>query len=325
LEPFIIGEIMKLQNFEIKNQKIKEEFLKLKIESPSIFKRRLNLSWSNWIFGLEKLEDTAKRLNQNNIEFIELNGNRHGEDIGYKASETKKILSDYGIRTAGICGIFSTDNDFSSNRGVIRQNAIDYIKRNTDLGEELGADYFLIVPSAVGRSQKIDDREFERAVMTLRRVADVFTAAGIKGAVEPIRSSEVSLCHTVQDALDIIEALNHPGIQHINGDIYHMHTEEMHIGEAILKCGKRLVNLHVADSNRCALGEGSIDIDTVIMALYILGYNREDCYVTPEPLGPGGDSYIALFGLQEKKVLDELVRQTVSYFREREEILVSSI
>jgi hypothetical protein len=32
-----------------------------------------------------------------------------------------------------------------------------------------------------------------------------------------------------------------------------------------------------------------------------------------------------LFGLQEKEVLDELVRQTASYFREREEVLVSSI
>ena len=316
---------MKLQNFEIKNQKIKEEFLKLKTESPGRFKRRLNLSWSNWIFGLENLEDTAKRLQRNAIEFIELNGNRHGEDIGYKSSEVKKILSDYGIRTAGICGIFSPDNDFSSNRGVIRQNAIDYIKRNTELGEELGADYFLIVPSAVGRSQKIDDKEFERAVIALQRVSNVFTATNIKGAIEPIRSTEVSLCHTVQDALDIIEAIDHPGIQHINGDIYHMHTEETHIGEAVLKCGKRLVNLHVADSNRCALGEGSIDLDTVIMALYILGYNREGCYVTPEPLGPGGDSYVALFGLQDKEVLDELVRQTESYFREREEVLVSSL
>ncbi len=316
---------MKLQNFEIKSQKIKEEFLKLKNEAPARFKKRLNLSWSNWIFGLESLEDTANRLQRNKIEFIELNGNRQGNDIGYKASETKKILSEHGIKTAGICGIFSPDNDFSSNRGVITQNAIDYVKRNTELGRELGADYFLLVPSAVGRSQKIDDREFERAVIALRRVADIFTDTNIKGAIEPIRSSEVSLCHTVQDALDIIKAIEHPGIQHINGDIYHMHTEESHIGEAILKCSNRLVNLHIADSNRRALGEGSIDIDIVIMALYILGYNRNGCYVTPEPLGPGGDSYVALFGLQEKEVLDELVRQTASYFREREEVLVSSI
>jgi sugar phosphate isomerase/epimerase len=316
---------MKLQNFEIKSQKIKEEFLKLKNEAPARFKKRLNLSWSNWIFGLESIEDTAIRLQRNKIEFIELNGNRQGNDIGYKASETKKILSGHGIKTAGICGIFSPDNDFSSNRGVITQNAIDYVKRNTELGRELGADYFLLVPSAVGRSQKIDDREFERAVIALRRVADIFTDTNIKGAIEPIRSSEVSLCHTVQDALDIIKAIDHPGIQHINGDIYHMHTEEAHIGEAILKCSNRIVNLHFADSNRRALGEESIDIDTVIMALYILGYNRNGCYVTPEPLGPGGDSYVALFGLQEKEVLDELVRQTVSYFREREEVLVSSI
>ncbi len=314
---------MELQNFDKKNQKIKEQFLKLKSKFPEKLKKPLNLSWSNWGFGLEKLADSAVRLKGNGISFIELHGNRYGEDMGYSSGEVKKIMSDNGIKVAGICGIFSPDNDLSSNRGIIRQNAIDYIRRNLDLGHDLGVTYMLIVPGAVGRTEKIDDSEFQRSAETLRRVADEFTSANIKAAVEPIRSAEVSFCHTVADAMAYISAVDHPGVRHINGDVYHMQSEESHIGEAVLSCGERLINLHVADSNRCALGEGSLDVDTLIMALYVIGCNRDGCYVTPEPLGPGGDPYPAMFGIPDKYELDKMVARTSSCFRDREEAVLS--
>ena len=41
---------------------------------------------------------------------------------------------------------------------------------------------------------------------------------------------------------------------------------------------------------------GSMDLDTIIRALYLIGYNTEGRYVTPEPLGPGGDPYPAMNG-----------------------------
>mgnify|MGYP001082969602 CR=1 FL=1 len=52
-----------------------------------------------------------------------------------------------------------------------------------------------------------------------------------------------------------------------------------------------LVNLHMADSNRCDLGKGSLDVDTIIMVLYLIGCNQEGTFVTPEPLGSGGDPF----------------------------------
>ena len=50
------------QNFEEKNEKISERFDLLKRTQPDRLKRRLNLSWSNWGFGLEPLADSAGRL-----------------------------------------------------------------------------------------------------------------------------------------------------------------------------------------------------------------------------------------------------------------------
>jgi len=313
---------MQKQNFEIKNEKIRNAFLELKQKHPEKLQRRLNLSWSNWGFGMESLADSASRLQQAGIEYIELHGNHYGPNLGYKTDETLKILRDHTIKVAGICGMFSADNDLSSNRAMQRQAAIEYIQRELEFAEAVGAIYMLVVPGAVGRPGPYDDMEFERSVETLKLVVDLFTKHSVKAAVEPIRSAEVSFVHTVADAKRYIQAVNHPGVTHINGDVYHMQSEEVHIGEALLEAGEMLVNLHMADSNRCALGEGSLDVDTIIMALYLIGYNQEGRFVTPEPLGPGGDPYPAMYGKPNKELLDNLVQQTAKYFREREKTLL---
>lgn len=313
---------MNMQRYEQKNQKIKEAFLDLKKKNPEKLKYRLNFSWSNWGFGMEPLEESAGRLQKAGIRYIELHGNHYGPDLGYKVKDTLNVLGSYDIRVAGVCGMFSPDNDMSSNRSVHRQAAIDYLKREIEFTEAVGGTYLLVVPGAVGRPAKYDDMEFDRSVETLRLVADLFSRHNVKAAIEPIRSAEVSLVRSIADAQAYIRAVDHPGVRHINGDVYHMQAEESHMGEALLTAGEQLVNLHMADSNRGALGDGSLDLDTIIMALYLLGYNRDGRFVTPEPLGPGGDPYPAMYGKPDKEKLDQLVLQSTAYFREREEALL---
>src|SRR6056297_3532781 len=98
---------MSLQNFQQKNEKIAQAFRKLKQDNPDAMQARLNLSWSNWGFGLESLADSAKRLMDAGIEYIELHGNHYGADLGYKADEATKILADHNLKVAGVCGMFS--------------------------------------------------------------------------------------------------------------------------------------------------------------------------------------------------------------------------
>jgi sugar phosphate isomerase/epimerase len=167
-----------------------------------------------------------------------------------------------------------------------------------------------------------DDVEFERSAETLKAWGHLFTENGVKAAIEPIRSAEVSLVHTVADAKRYLCVVNHAGVGHINGDIYHMQSEESHIGEAIIDAGDQLVNLHFADSNRAALGEGFLDVATIIRALYLIGYNEGKRFVTFEPLGPGGDPYPAMHGKPDKAKLDALVSTSIRYFREVEEMVL---
>jgi len=310
------------QKFEIKRQRIEDAFLHLKKNDPERVKSRLNFSWSNWGFGVESVATTAQRLQKAGIEYIELHGDHYGADLGSKPVVTLQILGDHGLTVGGICGMFSRDNDLSSNRAIERQAAIDYIRRQLDFATVTGAGYLLVVPGAVGRPRAYDNGEFGRSVETLRLVADLFLEHQIKAAIEPIRAAEVSFVHSIAEAKAYIAAVDHAGIAHINGDVYHMQAEEAHIGEALLDAGPALVNLHLADSNRCALGDGSLDLDAVIMALYLLGHNTPGRYVTAEPLGPGGDPYPAMYGRPDGAALDKMVMDSVRYFREREEALL---
>lgn len=310
------------QRFEEKNARIAAAFRELK-RSRGALTNRLNLSWSNWGFGREPLAESAARLEKAKVPFIELHGNHYGPDLGYDVAETMKILGDHNLRVSGVCGMFSADNDMASNRAVCRQAAIDYLRREIPFTKEVGGTYLLVVPGAVGRPKAYDEVEFERSAETLACHADWFVQFGVKAAIEPIRSAETSLVHTVADAKRYIREVNHPGVGHINGDVYHMQSEESHLGEAIIAAGDQLVNLHFADSNRCALGEGSMDVCTIIRALYLIGYNTEGRYVTFEPLGPGGDPYPAMYGKPDKAKLDRLVFDSIRYFRESEDMVLA--
>lgn len=312
-----------MQKYEVSRTKLVEKFEDLKQTHPQTFEHRLNLSWSNWGFGIEPLETSVKRLSSVGLNYIELHGNHYGDDLGYDASETTELLESYDMKVSGVCGMFSESNDLSSNNPVHQQRAIEYIRREIQFTKAMGGEYLLVVPAAVGRPVSYDAFEWDRSVEALKRAGDMFTQANVKGAIEPIRGDEVSIVHSVADAMRYIDAVDHPGIQHINGDVYHMQSAEWNIAEAILAAGDRLLNLHLADSNRLGLGSGSMDLDSIIMALYVIGYNVKGRFVTPEPLGPGGSPYVARNGRIEESILDALVADSVKYFREREDELLS--
>jgi len=316
---------MEPQNYEKNRAALVAQFKSKIQQAPPSRGERIKLSWSNWGFGMESLEKTAQRLHTNGIHWIELHGNRYGADLGYKSSHVMETLKRYDINVAGVCGMFGAENDLSSNSGVVRQQAIDYIRRQIDLCHDTGGSYLLVVPGAVGRPSAYDDSEFERSVETFQLVIDDFVKSGIRAAIEPIRSAEVSLVHTIKDAQRYLAAVGSSEVGHINGDVYHMQVEEVNIADAIVDAGASLINLHLADSNRCALGNGSLDVDAIIMALYTIGFTEGLRFATPEPLGPGGAPYPAMFGKPDPNVLDTLVAQTAAYWRKREEAVRSLV
>jgi sugar phosphate isomerase/epimerase len=314
---------LNFQNFKRKDLRIVKQFIEAR-KKGLMGSAKLNLSWSNWGFGMEKLEASVQRLSRNNIKFVELHGNLYGKDLGYKPDETIRILNENGLDVSGICGMVYPYSEFASNNHYVRQTCIDYFRRLIDFGKEVGAKYILFTPGAVGRTKKYDETEFYRAAEGIRIVSEDFYKAGIRCAIEPVRRDEVSFCFTIAEANSLIEEVNHPGCRYIAGDTYHQMHEEPHIGEALVGCGEMLTNLHLADTNRRGLGTGSLDLDIVIMALYAIGYNNKYCFCTLEPLGGGANPYDMLYGQPDVEAVDALVKETAEYFFERENEVLST-
>jgi len=312
---------LNIQNYEQKSIEIKTRYLDAKREHPERFERRIDYSWSVWMFGVEPFERSLQRLQRNGVRFVELSGDHATKESRLPVLELRKILTDSQVRVSGTCGMYSTENDLSSSSPHSRQNAVDYIRRELAVLQEVGGHYLVVVPSAVGRPQSLDASELIRSTAAIRTCGDDFARANIKAAIEPIRAAEVSLVHSVDQALNYIEVVGHPAIGHVNADTFHMMLGERHIGNAILSCDDRLANLHLADSNRDAPGKGMIDFDTVLMAAYLVGMNEEGRFLTPEPLGPITDPYLLAGQPCHTEIMDELVKDTMTYIREREEYI----
>ncbi len=67
-------DVARLQNCQKKTQAIYRRFGALRQKQPDKLKRKLDQSWSNWGFGLEALDVSARRLEKHGVGFIELHG-----------------------------------------------------------------------------------------------------------------------------------------------------------------------------------------------------------------------------------------------------------
>lgn len=316
---------MKLQNFQMGNKEVVEKFIAARKQSGAADMNKLNFSWSNWGFGREDFVECAKRLAKHNISYIELHGKVYSKDIGYDVKETKMILDDYGIKVSGLCGMVDIDCEFSNRSAFVRQNCLDYVRLQVDFCAEVGGKYILMHPCACGRNKRYDDYELLRGAEMFKIAAEDFSRSNVRCAIEPIRKDEVPFIHTFEQALEFINNINAEGVSHIYGDLYHMLLEETHIGKTLLSYGDKLTGLHMADTSRRALGSAMLDLDMVIMALYAAGKNNDsNFFCTAEPLGGGSSPYDQMYGINDPEVLDNLVKSTVTYFRERENVLLNA-
>ena len=312
-----------MQRYEIINEQIKEKFQQYKKDHPQRLEKRLKLGWNSCLFGFEEMERSLERLARYNVPYVEIGGHWGGDYEHYDAAELNRLFAAYGVRCSGVCGLFYNGNTLSSPDRFIRNRAKEYIAHELDLCQAIGATYLLVVPGTTGQYTAFDTCDFERSAKALGDMAEVFEKKGVKCALETVNAMETQMVNTIDETIAYIQEIGRPGFGHINGDVYHMQLEERHIGEAILKAGDLLVNLHMADSNRKPIGQGSLDLDTVIRALYLIGYNEGERFVTAEPIGLGRRMSHLLSAKHDPKWLDERVRDSTLYFREREEAVLA--
>ncbi|MCS7179916.1 MAG: sugar phosphate isomerase/epimerase [bacterium] len=90
--------------------------------------------------------------------------------------------------------------------------------------------------------------------------------------IEPLARTETNFINKAQEAIEIIEEINHPNLK-LHLDVKAMSDEEKPIVEIIQEGAKYLKHFHVNDKNLLGPGFGEIDYKPIIEKLKEIGYN----------------------------------------------------
>ena len=155
----------------------------------------------------------------------------------------------------------------------------DLTRERLRLAKALGAGGVLLVPqfnwqpSLPDLSPLKTGRELEGDLLVaqLTELAPAVAEAGVPLYLEPLNRYEAHLVNRLEQGVAFAERVG-PGIG-VMADFFHMNIEEADIPASIRAAGRRIVHVHVADSNRLQPGRGHLDFRPGFAALKEVGYD----------------------------------------------------
>ena len=271
----------------------------------------MQYSISNWIYATEDLEKSFQRLAKYKYDAVELEGEPDKEK--YEPKKVKKMLQRHSLKVSSIAGMYpwkeEIKRDLASSDKKIREQTIIYLFKCIDYAQLMGAKLVIVVPAAVSKTApSLSKKEdWKNSVKAVQEVAKYAEKKDILLAIEPINRYETYLVNSVQDALGYSREVNSSHVK-IMADTFHMNIEERDIPEAIRIAGNNLINVHIADSNRCSVGRGHINFKALIKALKEINYQHA---LTLEPLPPVSDPYLALEGGVSENIFDQYAAESI--------------
>ena len=241
---------------------------------------RPTLAVCEWIFGTRPLAETVAAVAGAGYEAIVITGEPDRPDI----DELESLLRESGLAVTGSTSETwgNPSRDLAHPERSYRAEAIDYYKGCSDLLVRLGAPTLGIVPSAEGRLSVPSYREaWKLAVEATREVALYAREHDVSVAIEPLNRYESFLVNRVEQACRFAAEVDVSGVGVI-ADFFHMNIEEVDLFAAIEHAGDRLLEIHLADSNREGLGTGHLPVRELLERVEAQGFHGTfavECYV----------------------------------------------
>ncbi len=181
----------------------------------------------------------------------------------------------------GMEGLSITSPDQS-----VRARAVQRLKDQLDLGVQMNCPIVIGSMRGVIEEGQTFQQVDRRMVESMRELAEHAEKVGGEIVIEAIDRFETNYLKTAADVLELIDKVGSDRVL-VHLDTYHMNLEEQDWRSPILRCGKRLGHVHVADNSRNYPGWGLIDFRPILSYLLEIGYSRSltiECY--PVPDGP---------------------------------------
>jgi len=221
----------------------------------------------------EELQKLAPHVKEMGFDWIEvpLEGL---DDMDHKHGA--EIIKGNGLGVSA-CAAMGPDRDLIHPDKSIRDNGMAYLKGAIQATHDLGATN-LVGPlySAVGRTWQSTPEERARdtdlLVENLGELAKYAADYDVMLCVEPLNRFETSFINLADQAIPIVDRVNHPNCQMML-DTFHMNIEEKSLGDAIRAVGPRLHHVHACENDRGAPGTGNIPWDEIAKALNDIHYD----------------------------------------------------
>jgi sugar phosphate isomerase/epimerase len=206
-----------------------------------------------------------------------------------------------------------TPRDLANPDPAVRALALRYIVDCLRFAAEISAPLVQMLPSGETRLAPIAGRddEWRWSVEAMQQAAREAERTGVRIAIEPLNRYEAYLVTNVRDALAYIAGVGSSWVG-LTVDAFHANIEEPDIAGAIRLGAPSLLHIHLADTNRQALGRGHLDVDSVMTALEDVAYaGAAVLEVTP----PGPDPFRSIKDEHSAAMLDTFLAESLARLR----------
>lgn len=187
---------------------------------------------------------------------------------------TADALKKNGLTPMG-CSVVTPEANPISPDPDVRNAAVQYLCDRVDAmkalgGTCIGGPNYAALGDLPGRGPTGEEKAW--CVDVLKQVAEHAEREGVTLALEPINRFETYFLNTVDQALEIVEAVGSPNVK-VHIDTFHANIEEKDTADAIRKAGSNLGHFHISESDRGVPGTGQVHWDDVFAALKEIGYD----------------------------------------------------
>jgi len=188
---------------------------------------------------------------------------------------TRKGLADsgLGLRLGMALG---PETDISSDDPAIAARGVAAVGRALEIAADLGAPAVSGITYAAFNSYAAPQTaaQRERVVASLAQLDKRAGDLGVKLGLEPVNRYESYMVNTLDQAVALIRDTGGQNM-FVHADTFHMNIEEGDIPAAIRRNAAHIGYVHVAESNRGALGGGHFDLKGFFSALASVGYKGD--------------------------------------------------
>ncbi|WP_326559046.1 sugar phosphate isomerase/epimerase family protein [Micromonospora sp. NBC_01796] len=232
-----------------------------------------------WVSPLtdERLAALAPRIAGWGFDTIELPIESPGD---WDPGRTADLLASLGLG-ATTCAVMPPGRDLVTDDPDVAAGTADYLRACVRAAARIGARVVAgPIYAPVGRTWPLDPigrrATIRRLVDRLRPLADEAAAHRVTLALEPLNRFETSLINTVEQGLEVVAAVDSPGLG-LALDTFHMNIEERDLPAALRTAGRWLAHVQVCANDRGAPGSDHLDWPGIIDALTEVGYSGPLC------------------------------------------------